>query len=360
MGDAEREAVIASIASSIFRTMIDDMAFDASLQAHKEVTRSRSICKICHMQCQAEHGPGSHTVTSDMASIPGTPSSRNGAASGTRATTKDVYFDCMVCKKSMASNRYAPHLATCMGLGNGTRRNASRNALSKAKIGSPPRSQSPYVENVTAPAEAATNGASHSKGKGKGKKKMSKAAMAAAAAAAAAANASASANLSISGINDNNKRQSHISPKPSPTKNTKKQKLSGSLDSGSANGHRRASPSPANMLLHRTSSQQTKIPSRLGIVSPTPGSSPTGSFYSAGEINSHSRSGSTVSTTAAAPSPHPILPVKGTGPPRRVPPTINNYPSRDKRTSRPPEYIVDPDDLVNTESDSSDMIDEDL
>jgi len=355
MGDAEREAVIASIASSIFKTMIDDMVFDASLQAHKEVTRSRSICKICHMRCQAEHTPGSHTISSDATSIPGTPSSKNGATNGARATTKDVYFDCMVCKKSMASNRYAPHLATCMGLGNGTRRNASRNAFSKAKIGSPPRSQSPYVENATAPSESAVNGASQSKGKGKGKKKNTKA-------TAAAAAANVNINPAVNGVNENNKRQSLVSPRPSPVKNTKKQKLSGSLESGPTSGYKRASPSPANLLLHRTSSQQTKVPSRLGVVSPTPapGSSPTGSFYSAGEINSHSRSGSTASTTPAAPSPQqPILPVKGTGPPRRVPPTINNYPSRDKRTSRPPEYIVDPDDLVNTESDSSDLIDED-
>ncbi|KAG8859129.1 hypothetical protein FRB96_004699 [Tulasnella sp. 330] len=82
--------------------------------------------------------------------------------SQSNSTSKDkaeILIDCLNCPRSIASNRFAPHLSSCLGLGNGTRRGAARGTAGKAKlIAEGSRSNSPQIpaqdEGLQQPAPA--------------------------------------------------------------------------------------------------------------------------------------------------------------------------------------------------------------
>ncbi|KAI9066643.1 hypothetical protein FKP32DRAFT_1589340 [Trametes sanguinea] len=85
MPKRERDEAVAELSATIFSAMLEEILMDVVQQSHKEIARARAVCDICHTRC-------------------------------------------------IASNRYAPHLSSCMGIGN--RRGAARNATAKSKLGS--------------------------------------------------------------------------------------------------------------------------------------------------------------------------------------------------------------------------------
>ncbi|THH26653.1 hypothetical protein EUX98_g7532 [Antrodiella citrinella] len=193
MTKKERDEAISTLASRIYNKMLDDIMMDVVLKAHQEVARSRTICTICHTRC------GQVSLEADT----GTNTPVNGKSEGT------AYFECENCKRQIASNRYAPHLSSCLGLGN-SRRGAIRNANTKTKLTSEAgRSASPYM------------GSDHGNvsDDGKGSKSKSK----------SRAKRQDEAEFSL-----NRKRTG--SPSLSPAKKPKKAKLSGSAQMNSEPG----------------------------------------------------------------------------------------------------------------------------
>ncbi|KAF8591994.1 hypothetical protein K439DRAFT_1626493 [Ramaria rubella] len=191
---------------------------DAALQSHKEIVRAKVICQVCGTRCGSVHAQKPHlngaSTSAPVSSIP-PPSSGSPAATGTAGvgtstpTAKEkpdvnIYFECTNCQKKIASNRYAPHLSGCLGLGTGSRRGAARNAAAKNKLGADAdRGGSPYVgSEYGSPSLDVINA------KGKGKAKNSK---------------------KINGKANNELNGSHKrpnTPDSSPAKKVKKQKTS--------------------------------------------------------------------------------------------------------------------------------------
>ncbi|KAG6371663.1 hypothetical protein JVT61DRAFT_9377 [Boletus reticuloceps] len=185
--------------------MLDDLVMDAALQGHREIARSRVECQICRTRnashlpavvqvvpltgCSSNlanrhtldpfrtvHGSNAHALPQAQyaGSIEASSSAVKtlpNAGTSTPTTVKDgnVLFECTVCKRQIASNRYAPHLSSCMGIGTGVRRGTARATNLKTKIPiDSGRSASPYLgsENGNLSDD---NSNEKAKGKSKGK-----------------------------------------------------------------------------------------------------------------------------------------------------------------------------------------------
>ncbi|KAI0307568.1 hypothetical protein B0F90DRAFT_25636 [Multifurca ochricompacta] len=231
MAKAERDDALNTLASRLFATMLDDIVVDVALKSHQEVSQSRRKCDVCHTHCRQVHVPTSvSTIMAATASQSTLPGSRQGTpprdlgtpgATGTPtgSINKDgtALLECIGCGRPISSNRYAPHLSSCIGIGTGTRRAAARNATSKSKLGSDAgRSASPYpgsengnVSDNNAPLPPP----GPPKKKGRPPKNKPKASV-----------------QTMSVANDDSEplsnRKRPGSPLSSPTKNTKKQKVS--------------------------------------------------------------------------------------------------------------------------------------
>ncbi|CAE6413730.1 unnamed protein product [Rhizoctonia solani] len=167
---------IDSLADAIFETMLEDVVLSIALDEHKAGMRNRAICAVCHTRCRLEE----HINQGANSGLPGTPNSgnaaingdANGAVSGNGSGAKGEsapMADCIKCKRTIVSTRYAQHLAACMGLGN-TRRTGPRNAASKARAEPGPatpaqRSGSVNSEDAPAPTPTAKPKASKKKKK---------------------------------------------------------------------------------------------------------------------------------------------------------------------------------------------------
>ncbi|TCD70064.1 hypothetical protein EIP91_005045 [Steccherinum ochraceum] len=244
MTKKERDEAITTLANRIYANMVDEIVMDVVLRAHREIARSRAVCSVCHTRCGEIHVPGSSGQTQPVASSSsqrsphdlagaleaesGTATPVNGKSEGT------VYFECENCKRQIASNRYAPHLSSCLGLGN-SRRSAVRNATSKTKLASEAgRSASPYVGSD------AGNVSDDGKPGSKFKTKSSK------------AKRQDEAEFSLKDMS----RKRNGSPSLSPAKKSKKSKTAGS---GSSSASRiKSEPGTPNH-----SNSQSKIPSKL-------------------------------------------------------------------------------------------------
>jgi len=104
-------------------------------------------------------------IDSRLESVPPAPSSsakdaaeQSGHANGGPKQDGNTLLDCVNCKRPIASNRYAPHLASCMGLSVGARRGGPRNA-SKRFDSEGARSASPQIslEGDSLPSHIARN-----------------------------------------------------------------------------------------------------------------------------------------------------------------------------------------------------------
>ncbi|EGO20972.1 hypothetical protein SERLADRAFT_475482 [Serpula lacrymans var. lacrymans S7.9] len=337
MTKSEREEILSALTSRIFAAMLDDIVMDAALQSHHEITRTRAICHICNTRCGLVHGSGSSY--SQSASHP-SPSSVGNAttngATGTGASTPtsiktaegNVLYECVNCKRQIASNRYAPHLSSCMGIGTGTRRGAVRNANVKTRISTEPgRSVSPYLGLE---AGNASEDGKNPKGKSKSKSKRAD---------------DAEFNL---------KRKRPVSPQISPNKKQKKSKTAAPLVRVRSNSQ------STNLQIP---SSNSKVPSKLR-------SSSTVSLLEREQDRerssspSHSSSAGTpiasISTPTSSFSAHSPA---GTGPPRRGRPPKNKAngvgvgrgapiapPKRPSPPRPPPPTVrIEPDYLIDVE-----------
>ncbi|KIJ07931.1 hypothetical protein PAXINDRAFT_173195, partial [Paxillus involutus ATCC 200175] len=216
MSKSEREEVITGLAARLFAAMLDDLVMDAALP----------------------HGSGSQATSQSPDTGNGETSggkniSNNGTNTPTNIKDGNILFECTVCKRQIASNRYAPHLSSCMGLGTGVRRGAARGTNLKTKIPiESGRSESPYLGSENG---NVSDDNSNGKGKGKSKSKLTDEAE----------------------FNLKRKRQP-VSPQTSPVKKQKKQKTTGSPVSRLKAGL----DGSGNQTLQVPSSQ-SKVPSKL-------------------------------------------------------------------------------------------------
>ncbi|KAG2160042.1 uncharacterized protein EDB93DRAFT_1113127 [Suillus bovinus] len=291
MSKTEREDAISAITSKIFSAMLDDLAMDVALQAHHQLLRSRAVCRICHTRCGLVHPNGAQTVTPQSQSVlHGDVAGKTASSTGTNTpngskSDGNIFFECMVCKRQVASNRFAPHLSACMGTGTGSRRAAPRGTNLKAKIPiEPGRSASPYPgsENGNV-SDDNSNGKGRAKGKGK----------------------------RADDTDFNLKRKRPISPQTSPTKKlTKKLKTAGSPVSRLKADPDSSGTIASNTLQVPSSSSQSKVPSKLR-------SSSTASFLERDRSStpgSQSSVGTPIASTSSAISARSVA---GTGPPKR-------------------------------------------
>ncbi|KAF8735762.1 hypothetical protein AX14_001545 [Amanita brunnescens Koide BX004] len=246
MPKSEREDAISALAARILRAMVDDLAMDATLQSHQEISRSRAVCDICHTRCQAVHVPGpSNIVPPSRADTPlstdvkltaemetGTPTPSAGPKSdGTNL------LECVNCGRQIAPNRYAPHLSKCMGLATARRGAVRTNANVKSKQSSEVlRSDSPASEAGTMSDDKPAT----AKGKAKSKTKI---------------NDEAEFDL---------KRKRPGSPQVSPNKRPKKGRPSGTGSPVSrVLADSEASVVPLATHYSPSANSQTKVPSKL-------------------------------------------------------------------------------------------------
>ncbi|KAL7285698.1 hypothetical protein ACG7TL_000803 [Trametes sanguinea] len=163
MPKRERDEAVAELSATIFSAMLEEILMDVVQQSHKEIARARALCDICHTRCNAVHVPGPSnaagssrvpTPNGDTQPVDGQSPAATGTNTPVNGKDGTVYFECLECKRQastlshvelavtalrrlpllIASNRYAPHLSSCMGIGN--RRGATRNATAKSKLGS--------------------------------------------------------------------------------------------------------------------------------------------------------------------------------------------------------------------------------
>ncbi|KAI6153317.1 hypothetical protein BKA82DRAFT_4088310 [Pisolithus tinctorius] len=275
MSKSEREDVISHLADRIFSAMLDELTMDAALRGHREIARNRSVCRICHTHCGMAHASNGHqqpqkAQSDERSLLEGKTTSSTGTNTPTSTKDGNVLFECTVCKRQVASNRYAPHLSGCMGIGTGSRRTAARGNL-KTKL---------PIETIRAdsPLQGSENGNAsddNSGGKVKGKSK----------------------GKNTDDDEFNLKRKQPLSPQTSPAKKQKKQKTTGSVASRLKDG--------------AATGSQSKIPSKLR-------SSSTASFLDrdrsatpASQSSSSTPIATSVSSVISGQSP------AGTGPPKR-------------------------------------------
>ncbi|KAJ7042462.1 hypothetical protein C8F04DRAFT_78426 [Mycena alexandri] len=167
MPKSQKEETLAALGTRIFSAMLEDLVMDVTLQSHHETARSRSICPVCKTRCSSVHAPTHSQVGSQsLPSRPSTPAANGSGGTGTSTPTGkpdgNLYLECVNCSRQIASNRYAPHLSSCMGLST-TRRGAARGGAAKSK--------QPSEAGGSSSPEALSDEGGTPKGKGKSKTK---------------------------------------------------------------------------------------------------------------------------------------------------------------------------------------------
>ncbi|CDW99456.1 hypothetical protein [Sporisorium scitamineum] len=128
------------LAAKFLDSFLREIVLDTAINTHASIKRARSICHLCGIRCQAhtpaaEQSASNGTLTSNLdASTPSRSATPVPGSSSTASHKPDYYsnnplFECLVCSRQVSSNRYATHLAKCMGMGSkGGRKGAARNA----------------------------------------------------------------------------------------------------------------------------------------------------------------------------------------------------------------------------------------
>lgn len=124
------------LASKFLDSFIREIVLDTAIHTHAKIKRARSICRLCGHACQA-HTPaaeqsaaisGNNLASGSRSGTP-VPNASQGGASKPDYYSNNPLFECLVCSRQVSSNRYATHLAKCMGMGSkGGRKGAARNA----------------------------------------------------------------------------------------------------------------------------------------------------------------------------------------------------------------------------------------
>ncbi|TEB05183.1 hypothetical protein FA13DRAFT_1196508 [Coprinellus micaceus] len=126
---------------------------DAALSAHHEIARAGAVFRFARQSATQSTYPLLWPTCRPLSSqlvVPsrsGTPSSTGDKGTGTSTPTNGkgeggiLYLECLQCSRQISSNRYAPHLSSCMGLSH-SRRGAPR-TNSRARPSEAGRSASP-------------------------------------------------------------------------------------------------------------------------------------------------------------------------------------------------------------------------
>ncbi|KAF9480469.1 hypothetical protein BDN70DRAFT_905784 [Pholiota conissans] len=241
MPKSERDETLGALTARVFAAMLEELVMDATLQSHHEVARGRAVCAVCktrHETAASGHVASRAGTPSSAASaeVPLLKSHPNGTGTSTPTSQKDgnIILECVSCSRQIASNRYAPHLSSCMGLST-ARRGAARTSTKIKAPSDPGRSVSPMSDAGQASDDMKANGKSKSKAKGK--------------------KPSDEGDFSL-------KRKRPDSPQISPNKKAKKGKPSGSPVS-----RVKADPDlsglPTNSHFSPSTNSHSKVPSKL-------------------------------------------------------------------------------------------------
>ncbi|KAF7310723.1 hypothetical protein HMN09_00615300 [Mycena chlorophos] len=128
-----------------------------------QVFKQQSYCCVLDAVFAVHVPPPMATLPAQtLPSRPSTPVQNGSASAGTSTPTKEgnMYIDCVVCSRQIASSRYASHLSSCLGLGT-TRRAAVRGSTTKSKPSSDAGGRS------TSPEDDSDDGKSKAKSKTK-------------------------------------------------------------------------------------------------------------------------------------------------------------------------------------------------
>lgn len=341
MPKRERDEALSDLSSRVFSAMIEDIVLDVVLKAHQELARAKAVCSVCHTRCGIVHPSGSSSSSSQAIALSSSRQSppdgndnseHNGSQeNGTRtplngkSSEGGVYFECEVCKRQVASSRYANHLAGCMNIPGG-RRGAARGVNAKPRYAPETgRSASPYVAsesgNMSDDSKAALASGSKSKSRSKAKQKDE-------------------AEFSL-----NKKRMS--SPSVSPVK-SKKQKTSGSP----ASSRVKTEPGTPSNGLPNT---QAKKPSKLR-ESAKHGRSTSPYSRSPSPIHSASTPTSTLSMNVKSPMLANAAVAKGklkNGVKPKLPASLPKRPSPPRPPPPPVIRMAEPDYLVDVEGEET-------
>ncbi|TKY87384.1 hypothetical protein EX895_004061 [Sporisorium graminicola] len=127
------------LAAKFLDSFLREIVLDTAIHTHAKIKRARSICHLCGVRCQA-HTPAAEQPSSnngaslDISSTASRSATPVPGSTSTAPHKPDYYsnnplFECLVCSRQVSSNRYATHLAKCMGMGSkGGRKGAARNA----------------------------------------------------------------------------------------------------------------------------------------------------------------------------------------------------------------------------------------
>ncbi|KAJ6574888.1 hypothetical protein B0H19DRAFT_617690 [Mycena capillaripes] len=251
MPKSQKEETLSTLATRIFSAILEDIVMDVTLQSHHETARSRSVCPVCNTRCSSVHAPSNPQVASQpLPSRPSTPAANGSAGTGTSTPTStkadgNLYLECVNCSRQIASNRYAPHLSSCMGLST-SRRGATRGNAAKSKQPSEAEGRS------TSPEATLSDDGGTPKGKGKSKaKSISKCFL-----------PIFLGSYPIDEAESNLKRKRPESPQLTPNKKQKKQSATGSPVSRIKAGND-VSGVPGSALHSPSTSSQSKVPSKL-------------------------------------------------------------------------------------------------
>ncbi|PWN32557.1 uncharacterized protein FA14DRAFT_75401 [Meira miltonrushii] len=143
-----------TLASSLLATMMREVIIDHALMAHKNIIRLRKSqgkmqggCTVCKTACQASPLDPAHTAKLTNGNAKEAPvkqeeenSTSNEASNTVQPKGLEIYHNnpllsCIICSRQVSANRYAQHLASCVGVGKGgiARRKGKSTGNSKVK-----------------------------------------------------------------------------------------------------------------------------------------------------------------------------------------------------------------------------------
>jgi len=142
-----------TLASSLLATMMREVIIDHALMAHKSITklkrsqgRLQGGCSVCKTTCQSSTLENNQGTTKGESSIKeedeNSTTTTNNESTNTTIQPKglEIYHNnpllsCIICSRQVSANRYAQHLASCVGVGKGgiARRKGKSNGNSKVK-----------------------------------------------------------------------------------------------------------------------------------------------------------------------------------------------------------------------------------
>ncbi|OCB85252.1 hypothetical protein A7U60_g7879 [Sanghuangporus baumii] len=138
MSKGDKETVLNDLTSRIFSSMLGEVAMDAAIQAQKEVRRIHAVSATAPVPGTSRAGsPGIEGSSQPGTSTPG----------GSAKTDGNINLDCVNCQRPIASNRYAQHLATCLGIGTGVK-GGKTGVHMNYRTSANNRSGSPYVDDA--------------------------------------------------------------------------------------------------------------------------------------------------------------------------------------------------------------------